>query len=354
MRNIPRWFGLRTLVIAVVALGCETSFEPGEGRPFMILLDAGGAQGANVGSALLTAPAVKVVDRQGNPVPGVQVTFEIESGGGTITGPMATTDANGRAAVGSWTIGSVGENQLTANADGVAPLFISAVGRCIAGSTIALNTSAVGELSIGDCTYANGELTDRYQFTVSSARAVRFTQASTTVNSYLELQGPGNVVGFYGTERTDDDASFKALLAAGTYDLNPSSFDPADVGAYSVTAEAAPENEPGCEIVFAVPGIETVQALAADDCASRAIRYDAIAIYLHEGRTYTFTMTSLTVDSYLELRDYDNDEVVAVNGDISSANRNARISVKPQFSGFFLLIASHEGAALGAYSLSIQ
>ena len=79
----------------------------------------GDAQSAAVSTAVTNAPSVKLVDISGNPVASVAVTFAVASGGGSITGSSATTNALGIAAVGSWTLGATaGANTLTATAAG--------------------------------------------------------------------------------------------------------------------------------------------------------------------------------------------------------------------------------------------
>lgn len=81
---------------------------------------AGDAQTATAGSAVSVAPSVKVTDANGNPVAGVGVTFAVATGGGSVNPTtVVATDANGVAAVTSWTLGVVaGPNTLTATAAG--------------------------------------------------------------------------------------------------------------------------------------------------------------------------------------------------------------------------------------------
>jgi hypothetical protein len=77
---------------------------------------AGDGQTASAGTAVATAPAVKLTDANGNPVAGVGVTFQVTGGGGTVvpTTPVAT-NASGIATATSWTLGATaGPNQLTA------------------------------------------------------------------------------------------------------------------------------------------------------------------------------------------------------------------------------------------------
>ena len=353
MRTPSRSAALRALLLAGLLLGCESSVEPTSG--ITIFLEEGGEQGANVGSTLAVSPVVRVVDGDGDPMPGVRVNFAIQRGGGSLTGASVNTDASGRATLGSWTLGSVGENQVAATVSGVTPFVITAVGRCAAGTTIGIDETAAGNLSSTDCRFANGEYTDRYTFTTTVQRAVRFAQTSTSVNSFLELQGPGNVVAFNNDTQSSQNASFKVLLAPGTYDLNPSSVASGQSGAYTVSAAAAPESESGCEIVFAVPGVETVQTLASTDCISEGYRYDAVAVYLHAGRQYIISMNSPTFDTYLQLLNYANSSIVAENDDVNSSSTNARIGYRPTTSGFYLIAAqSATATGLGNYTLIIN
>ena len=76
----------------------------------------GNDQTAAAGASVPVRPAVRLADIDDNPIPGVTVTFAVGSGGGSVTEASQTTDANGIATVGSWTLGSAGPNTLTATA----------------------------------------------------------------------------------------------------------------------------------------------------------------------------------------------------------------------------------------------
>jgi hypothetical protein len=80
------------------------------------------------GTAVSVAPRVRVVDEFSNPVSGFAVMFAVASGGGAATGTTATTDASGLATVGSWRLGAVGANTLTAAGAGLtgSPVTFSA------------------------------------------------------------------------------------------------------------------------------------------------------------------------------------------------------------------------------------
>jgi hypothetical protein len=78
----------------------------------------GDGQAGAPGQLVAIPPSVVVKDANGNPVAGVAVTFELVSGGGSITGGTTTTNSSGIAQVGSWTLGSAGPNVLRATAAG--------------------------------------------------------------------------------------------------------------------------------------------------------------------------------------------------------------------------------------------
>jgi hypothetical protein len=112
--------------------------------PSKLVKSAGDGQNGAAGAPVAVPPAVKVTDADGNPVAGVGVTFAVASGGGTVnpTTPIAT-DANGVAAVTSWTLGAVaGPNTLTATAAGAGitgnPATFTATGRVGAASKLGL------------------------------------------------------------------------------------------------------------------------------------------------------------------------------------------------------------------------
>lgn len=90
----------------------------------------GDAQVGLVGKAVNIPPAVKVADQFGNGVAGVEVTFAVSVGAGSVTGAVATTDADGIARVGSWTIdAAAGPNGLTASSPGLTSVEFSASGQ---------------------------------------------------------------------------------------------------------------------------------------------------------------------------------------------------------------------------------
>ena len=132
------------------------------GPPTSIAKQAGDSQvgvlGTLLGRTLVTPPAVRLKDGYGNPVPNANVTFAVASGGGTISGGAATSDADGMAAVGSWIVGStVGANTLTATVAGLPFVtFMATATRFTVLSPGGEHTCAIGTGNAAYCWGANG------------------------------------------------------------------------------------------------------------------------------------------------------------------------------------------------------
>ena len=132
--------GPRTLRFTAPSLASVTSgtVTLGVGPASTFLIQAGGGQSAIAGTAVPIPPAVVVTDNGGNGVAGVNVTFAVVTGGGTVvpTTPVATP-STGIATATSWTLGPTpGTNTLTATAPGVpgSPLTFTATGTALDGT----------------------------------------------------------------------------------------------------------------------------------------------------------------------------------------------------------------------------
>lgn len=124
----PRRFWATSLLALGALAACQDSTAPPP-APAGIVAIAGNAQTGTVGELVATQPAVVVSDSRGKPMRGVSVTFLVSVGGGRATDSVQTTDAEGRASVGNWRLGTVaGQNRLTATAGKVSTVF-TATGR---------------------------------------------------------------------------------------------------------------------------------------------------------------------------------------------------------------------------------
>ncbi len=95
----------------LVADPVQQSFEVIAGVAASIAINDGDGQVGAVGEPLPVSPSVTVSDQLGNPVSGIEVVFEVLSGGGTSTGNTPVTDSEGIAQVGSWTLGDESVDQ---------------------------------------------------------------------------------------------------------------------------------------------------------------------------------------------------------------------------------------------------
>ncbi|HEX5576288.1 MAG TPA: Ig-like domain-containing protein, partial [Gemmatimonadales bacterium] len=94
----------------------------------------GDNQSAETGQQVPVPPAARVTNSLGEPVAGVEVTFAVTKGGGSINGASQITNAEGIARVGSWTLGpNAGRNTLQARAGS------------LNGSPVVFNATATGQ-----------------------------------------------------------------------------------------------------------------------------------------------------------------------------------------------------------------
>ena len=137
--------GVRTLAFSAVGLIGVTSggIAVVAGPATEMLAVAGDGQSATAGSAVAIAPSVRVRDESQNPVAGVDVTFAVTAGGGSIVpATTVTTDANGLATLTSWTLGaSVGTNTLEASVAGLtgSPVLFTATGTAGGATQLAIS-----------------------------------------------------------------------------------------------------------------------------------------------------------------------------------------------------------------------
>ncbi len=95
--------------------------------PHRLTVLLGDGQVGQVGTALPVLPTLLVADRFGNLLEGVQVTFEVKAGGGTIQGASQVSGPEGVVVSGPWTLGPMaGIQVLEVQVPGLEPLAIHA------------------------------------------------------------------------------------------------------------------------------------------------------------------------------------------------------------------------------------
>lgn len=125
--------GTNTVEAVVSNVGLVTfTATASEGEPAGLAIEPieGDEQVAPVGLPVPIRPAVRVT-RDGDPVPGVEVGFEVTAGGGSVEGAVQVTNDDGIARVRRWVLGAEpGPNRLEASGTGLAgsPVVFTAEG----------------------------------------------------------------------------------------------------------------------------------------------------------------------------------------------------------------------------------
>jgi adhesin/invasin len=232
------------------------------GTPTQMALYAGNNQTATVGTAVATAPSVRLRDQYGNNCANAAVTFTVTAGGGTITTAAATTDANGIATCGSWTLGTtVGTNTLTATRTGLTTVTFTATGTVGAASKMSLNAGNTQTATAGTAvaTAPSVLVTDAYNnpvsgiavtFAVASGGGTVTTTAATTNATGVATCGSWTLGTTAGANTltatraglTGSPVTFTATGVAGAatkYVVASSSYNPVAGTAVTVTAQLA-------------------------------------------------------------------------------------------------------------------
>jgi len=123
--------GRNTLIASVGDIKTTFTANGVPGPASLMNIVRGNEQTAPAGTDVPIAPVIKVSDQFGNGVVGVQVTFMVTSGGGSITGASGVlTDAMGEAGPLTWQLGPIpGDNSLDATVAGIGTLTFTATGQ---------------------------------------------------------------------------------------------------------------------------------------------------------------------------------------------------------------------------------
>jgi len=139
------------LLAGLLAIGCGGGGDGTGPTPGSISVSAGNNQVGAAGAALAESLAVIVRDQGGAPLVGVNVTFSVTAGGGTVSPGSRVTDAGGIAKTRRTLGPNAGTQTVNATAGSLAPVQFSAVSQIngavnIANSTTGALTDTVGAI----------------------------------------------------------------------------------------------------------------------------------------------------------------------------------------------------------------
>ncbi len=194
------------------------------GAPASVAVQAGNNQTGAAGTSVSTPPAVVVRDAGNNPLAGVQVTFAIGSGGGSVTGATPTTNASGIATVGSWTLGTAAgsnNNTLTAtvSGSGISGNPVTFTASATAGSPSASHS----DVSAGPTTITAGGSGSTITVTVRDAfdnpisgRTINFSATGGGTNAFSPTAPTTNASGVTTSTYTGTQAGDHVISATVT------------------------------------------------------------------------------------------------------------------------------------------
>ena len=208
-----RYWLLSLLAAVACGGGSDTSVTPpapptGPGPAASVTLREGDGQSGEPQQPLAVAPSVIVRDAAGKAVPGVPVTFAVDSGRGTVTSGSVTSNSDGVATAGTWTLGPVEGRHVASARSGA----LSSV-KFIATATIAKVTYPPQAVSVAGGTVKlvrPGRSLDGFEVQVPANALSSPSTIALTVRSAAALQLPVGVAA--GTPIVRIDAGAARLL----------------------------------------------------------------------------------------------------------------------------------------------
>lgn len=292
------------------------------------------------GTAVSPAPSVIVRDQNGNPMGGVPVRFAVVSGGGSVTGETATTDALGSATVGAWTLGTTaGANVLTASVGSLTVTF-NATGA--AGAAASLTRSAGdGQVAVAGSTVP-----------VAPAAIVKDANGnvkSDVVVTFAVGVGGGSVTGGTAT------SNVAGVATVGSWVLGPNaganSLVASVAGVPSVTFNATATSA-ACNVrTNHTFGTTSSGALDTTDCRfSDGSFVDFLTTTVPTAGAYFFRQAA-AFDTYLLLA-FPDGTPIAENDDETETGTNSGIKALLPAASYLLGPGSLDPGVTGAYTIS--
>jgi Tol biopolymer transport system component len=257
------------LSATLLVLACTGDTGGPTSTGYNIAADGGDGQTGLVGEALPISPSVRITDGKGNPVAHLGVTFSVSTGGGSVSGANATTDADGRAAVGHWTLGTrAGSNSLRASSADAAGSPVSFLATGTAGPAATL------ERWEGDSQSVEVGTAVPVRPTVRAADAYGNPVGGHAV-TFEVTGGGGQVSGAVKTTASNGEARVDGWTLGTTPGSNTLRATAAGLAASPVVfhAHALPPAPPALSgvLVFTPPGLKGLAVISADGTNYRTL-----------------------------------------------------------------------------------
>lgn len=368
--------------VVATAAGRSLTFRATAGPDNLAALTpvAGMTNTALTGALVPTAPAVRATDQYGNPTPNEPVVFTVMSGGGSVTGGVQMTDANGIATVGGWRLGvEPGPQTLRASQVNVATTFTATatlpIGCAVA--AYAAGATVEGTWSTGDCASPGGRgandptgaLYDQYELTLTEQRTIDFELAAAgarsirirrkaTAGDYVML-----ALGPSFTTTRGDTLVHRAILAPDTYIVEVQSAAAGATGSYTFRSAVRTNTDIVCRpVVQATLGVTIQSALdPATDCESPVVPgtyEDWVVLPLKTGDRVRLTLTTTTMPPGLVFRD---DRLGPASPTLASRSSTTPGTVTLEWTATFdtyheIVVYKNGGptAPYGAYTLKVE
>jgi hypothetical protein len=329
--------------------------EPGPAS--RISVNAGNSQTGPANTALPTPLSVRVSDAGGNAKPGETVTFSVLTGDGSIASPTTTTNAQGIATSGAWTIGPC-RNQTARAQSGT--FTVTFTGGATGQPSIAPGGAAVGSLDATDCNI-NGAFADEYDMT-TAAEAVDISLTSAAFDALLNVSNGAATTPIATNDNTTGTNSFVRLIAlANRKTVTATSATAGATGAYALSVVAASSDVTDCTPTFIETGVSTTQTLTTTDCETHnGVNADAFTVYIPVGGNVRIAMSSNPIDALIELYSPTGTRLVQRDNLGVSASSEV-ITFTATTAGFYKIVATAYGlvfddaygAEYGAYTFSV-
>ncbi|MYH54229.1 MAG: hypothetical protein F4139_15025 [Gemmatimonadetes bacterium] len=124
-----RWSVRVALLVLLALWSCDGGPGSEPETPAALVIRSGDGQAADARTAVPNPPTVQVTGQSGAGVGGVNVSFTVTGGGGSVASATAVTGSDGVASSGAWTLGDPGPQQLRASVTGLQPVVFGATAR---------------------------------------------------------------------------------------------------------------------------------------------------------------------------------------------------------------------------------